>query len=79
LIRLDHLDGLNNSLLVKIAELFLQKYANNDNMPQSEYLRHKERLFEFFKYFSNHINDYNVHRLVWRVKLTLGETLIEVK
>ena len=31
LIRIDHLDGLNGSLLVKIAELFLSKYASEES------------------------------------------------
>ena len=73
LIRLDHLDGLNSHLLVKISELFLNKYAKNESMAEEEYLRHKTRFFAFFENFSNHINDYNVHRLVWRMKVTLGE------
>ncbi len=66
-------------MLVKISELFLAKYANDDNLSQSEFLRHKQRLYDFFKNFSNFINDHNVHRLVWRIKLTLGETPTEVK
>lgn len=76
---MNHLDGLNSQLLVKIAELFLSKYAEDDKMAESDFLRHKKRLFEFFKHFSNQINDYNVHRLVWRVKVTLGEPIEEVK
>jgi len=60
---------------VKIGELFIQNYANNDKLSQSDYLRHKTRLYEFFKNFSNHINDHNVHRLVWRMKITLGESI----
>lgn len=77
LIRIDHLDGLNSQLLVKIAELFIAKYAENDALPENEYLRHKTRLFEFFKNFSNTINDHNVHRLVWRIKVTLGESVVD--
>lgn len=76
---MDHLDGLNSQLLVKIAELFLAKYAEDDKMSDAEFLRHKTRLFDFFKHFSNHINDNNVHRLVWRVKVTLGEPPEAVK
>jgi hypothetical protein len=75
---MDHLDGLNGQLLVKIAELFLQKYAEDDHMSAEEFTRHKLRLFDFFKHFSNQINDHNVHRLVWRVKQTLGEPAAEV-
>lgn len=44
-------------------------------MDETEYLRHKIRFFAFFENFSNHINDYNVHRLVWRIKGTLGEPI----
>lgn len=79
LIRIEHLDGLNSQLLVKIAELFISKYAENDTLSEKEYLRHKNRLFEFFKGFSNVINDHNVHRLVWRIKVTLGEPLVDAK
>jgi len=75
---MDHLDGLNGQLLVKIAELFLQKYAEDDHLSVEEFTRHKLRLFEFFKHFSNQINDHNVHRLVWRVKQSLGEPATEV-
>lgn len=48
-------------------------------MPEPEFLKHKLRLFDFFKHFSNQINDHNVHRLVWRVKITLGEPAEAVK
>jgi hypothetical protein len=75
LIRMDHLDGLNSQLLVKISELFLNKYAKDESLSDTEYNRHKTRFFAFFENFSNHINDYNVHRLVWRVKGTLGEPI----
>jgi len=45
LIRIDHLEGLNSGLLVKISELFINKYAKDENMKDSEYQRHKQRFF----------------------------------
>ena len=45
LIRIDHLDGLNSQLLVKISELFLNKYAKNEELSEEEYQRHRQRFF----------------------------------
>jgi hypothetical protein len=71
---------LNGPLLVKIAELFLQKYAGDDSkLSETEFLRHKKNLYGFFKDFSNHINDHNVHRLVWRIKIALNESAEDIK
>lgn len=36
-------------------------------------------MYGFFKDFSNHINDHNVHRLVWRIKIALNESASDVK
>lgn len=77
---MNHLDGLNGPLLVKIAELFLQKYAGDDSkLSEAEFQRHKKNLYGFFKDFSNHINDHNVHRLVWRIKIALNESAEDIK
>jgi tetratricopeptide (TPR) repeat protein len=73
LIELNQKDGINGALLVKISELFLNKYADDSKLSEEAFLRHKKRLFDFFKNYSNNINDYGVHRLVWKVKGMLGE------
>ena len=48
-------------------------------MSRTEADRHKARLFDFYKDFSNCINDYQVWRLLSRVKAELGEAFSEVK
>ena len=36
-------------------------------------------MFDFFKNYSNNINDHGVHRLVWRMKVMLGESPADQK
>ena len=48
-------------------------------MTRAEADKHKARLFDFYKDFTNCINDYQVWRLLSRVKRELGEAFTEVK
>ena len=48
-------------------------------LSRNEADRHKARLFEFYRDFSNSINDYQVWRLLSRVKNELGEAFADVK
>ena len=72
-------DGLNAPLLLQVSQLWLKKYADSDEVEETQFLRHKKNLFQFFKDYSNHVNDSKVHRLVCRVKQLLGEPAAEVK
>ena len=72
-------EGLNAPLLLQIADLWLKKYAEDDSLDETTFLRHKTNLYNFFKDFSNHVNDHRVHRLVCRIKQMLGEPAAEVK
>ena len=76
---MDKLEGLNNTLLLKIAEIWLNKYCNNPDLTQEEFLKHKRNLFSFFKDFSNNIDDYNVWRLVAKIKQLLEEPVDDIK
>ena len=79
LLRNDQFEGLNGQLLLKLTEIFLQKYTMEAGLTRAEADRHKARLFEFYKDFTNCINDYKVWRLLSRVKNELGESFTEVK
>ena len=48
-------------------------------LSRNEADRHKARLFEFYRDFSNSINDYQVWRLLSRVKNELGEAFSDIK
>ena len=48
-------------------------------MEKEQFLKHKNNLYKFFKDFSNCIDDYQVWRLVCRIKIILKEELQEIK
>ena len=79
LINQDQLEGLNSTLLLKISEIWLNNYVNKSDMATTEFLRHKGALYDFFKLYTDHIHDYNVWRLISRVKQMLQEPPAEVK
>lgn len=62
-----------------MTEIFLTKYTVEAGLSRDEANKHKKRLFDFYRDFSNHINDYQVWRLLTRVKNELGEPFAEVK
>ena len=65
--------------MIKLTEIFLNKYTEKAGLSKNESLRHKKHLFAFFKDFSNCINDYQVWRLFARVKAELGEPVADIK
>lgn len=78
LLRQNQLDGLNGQLLLKISEIFLDKYVDKEDVTLETFLKHKAYLYKFFGDFSNKINDFRVWRLICRIKQVLKEPLPEV-
>ena len=76
---MDKLEGLNNTLLLKIAEIWLNNYCNNPKITEVDFAKHKRNLYNFFKDFSNRINDYNVYRLMCKTKQLLQEDIEDIK
>lgn len=69
-------------MLMRISELFINKYANDADLQIETFLKHKQQLYKFYAEFSDKINDYRVWRLIARIKSLLKEPLpavIEVK
>lgn len=75
------MDNLNSNLLLKIAEIFLKKYVptEHNKIESKDFEKHKANLYRFFKDFSNHVDDYQVWRLVCRIKIILQENVSEIK
>ena len=65
--------------MLQLTEIFLSRYTEEAGLTRVESDKHKGRLFEFFKDFSNCIHDYKVWRLLSRIKSELGEAFTEVK
>jgi len=66
---------LNGQLLLKLSEVFLDKYVNKQDMTVETFQKHKAALYKFFSDFSNKINDFRVWRLICRIKQVLQEPI----
>jgi tetratricopeptide (TPR) repeat protein len=58
LLRNDQFEGLNGHLLLKISEIFLEKYTEEAGLLRAEAEKHKKNLYRFFVDWTNCINDY---------------------
>lgn len=64
-------------MLLKISELFIEKYVNKPTMSVEEFVKHKKYLYKFYSGFSEKINDFRVWRLICRIKQVLQEPIAE--
>ena len=76
---MDKKEGLNNTLLLKITEVWLGRYCNQPGMQPAEFIKHKKNLYAFFKEFTENVQDYNVWRLIARIRQMLQEPIDQIK
>ena len=79
LLRNDQFEGLTGRLLLQLCEIFLSKYTQENDQTPEQCERHKKNLFRFFKDWTNCINDYQVWRLISKMKQQLGEPVEDVR
>ena len=94
LLRYSQLESINASLLLKISDVFIKRYIQNQvheadpdrdegggapPVAMDEFLRHKSQLYHFYDQVTEKISDYKIWRLICRVKGSLKEPIEEVK
>jgi hypothetical protein len=81
LIRQDKIERVNVTLMLKVCDVFLKCYViKQESIPENEYKIHKRQLYLFFDEYTNKIaKDWQVWRLIGRIKTVLKEPYEEIK
>ena len=80
LIRLAMTERLNVNLMLKICNVFLQNFVAKENVSQDEIRLSKKQLYSFFHDYTEKVaKDWQVWRLIGRIKSIMKEDADEVK
>lgn len=80
LIRAEKFDRLNVNLMLKICDVFLKNYVAKPDIKSNELLINKKQLYLFFDEYTSHVaKDWQIWRLIGRVKGILKEPVDEIK
>lgn len=80
LIRQDKIDRVNVNLMLKICDVFLKNYLAKPNVTPEELKINKKQLYAFFdEYTSKVAKDWQIWRLIGRIKGILQEPVEEIK
>ncbi len=83
IIRQDMIERLTPTMLLKMSDLFLKCYAVKltvADLQKEEFLVNKRQLYNFFDlYTSKVVKDWQVWRLIGRIKSVLREPFEEIK
>ena len=80
LMRADQWERLNVTLVLKICDAFLKKFVVTQDLKQEEMKIAKKQLYAFFDEYTAHVtNDWQIWRLIGRIKAIMQESVQEVK